>query len=112
MRPTRSKRMIVTWRSNRDGELLADLSRFTARGRGARLRYLARLGALSEKCGFHLEGLDYQGALVFPVSTRTVAVGGGMSGEDPMLHQAPDPLRRMVANLREEDDKDEDDEAA
>lgn len=60
-------RMIVCWdRDGRDSELLDELDRFRARSRGARLKYLARLGLLVEARGAHLEGRRPDGQLVLP----------------------------------------------
>lgn len=60
-------RTIVYWdRDGRDGELVDDLDRFQARSRGARLKYLARLGLLVEAKGGFLEGRRLDGALVLP----------------------------------------------
>lgn len=59
--------MIVYWdRDGRDGELVEDLDRFQARSRGARVKYLARMGLLVEAKGGFLEGRRLDGALVLP----------------------------------------------
>lgn len=61
------QRTIVCWdRAGRDAELLDELDRFQARSRGARLKYLARLGLLVEARGAHLEGRRPDGRLVLP----------------------------------------------
>ncbi len=60
-------RTIVQWDKARDGDLVSDLDRFQARGRGARLKYLARLGLLVEAKGALLEGRSPYGALILPV---------------------------------------------
>lgn len=89
-------RMIVTWKTGRDRELLADLSRFAARRRGARLRYLARLGALAEKCGLHLEGMAYDGPIVMPASTQAVpAYGGERAEKAAKMPSLPPPTMAM-----------------
>ncbi|UJJ60591.1 hypothetical protein [Rhodanobacter denitrificans] len=61
-------RTIVYWdRDGRDGELLGELDRYQSRSRGARLKYLARLGLLVEAKGGFLEGRRLDGALVLPL---------------------------------------------
>ncbi|KZC32648.1 hypothetical protein RhoFW510R10_12095 [Rhodanobacter sp. FW510-R10] len=90
MRP----RTIVYWdRDGRDGELVGELDRFQARSRGARLKYLARLGLLVEAKGGFLEGRRLDGALVLPSH-------GGYAPAPPLqrgLEGTPEPVES--ANL-------------
>lgn len=72
-------RTIVYWdRDGRDGELLDELDRFQARSRGARLKYLARLGLLVEARGAHLEGRRPDGQLVLPAQVAPPAAPAGL----------------------------------
>ncbi|KZC39855.1 hypothetical protein RHOFW510R12_01015 [Rhodanobacter sp. FW510-R12] len=103
-------RTIVYWdRDGRDGELLNELDRFQARSRGARLKYLARLGLLVEARGAHLEGRRPDGQLVLPTHVApppSPGAGAPLSGAFPRVPAVPEDtggagLDELLASMEE-----------
>ena len=82
-----TERTVIRWRPQRDRELLDNLDQYTARQRGHRLRYLARLGLLVEADGASLAGRDYAGNLVRPAHW-----GSDRLMEPPAEHPDPAPM--------------------